>query len=193
MEQPNRRGDWNQRVDETLLTLTTSQRVNDQIIEDLEIKLADISRQLFGDESEDIHGLVERLHEMDRVVAALKAIVLPDQTGKGGFAWRLDALEDRRQERIEARSYRWKFYGIVVFALILLVREVVHDLPQFEVWWNRPTQDTLQKKIDKAKRPRGKKIFNVRVIHKKQAQEGGDESPSEDLPALLDGDGGGAH
>lgn len=182
-----RRDDWRKGVDERLVSLTSAQRSSDTEIEDLGVQVADAARLLHGDEGEDKAGLVERIHELERLVNLLRGTVLPDYTGKGGFAWRLDALEQRREERVSSARDKWKLAGVVIFAIVLLIREVVHDLPDLKAYFHKPIATNVEQDIEDAFQPPKSKHHKrkAKVKSPPRVREAVDES-HDDLPSLLD-------
>lgn len=180
-----RRDDWRKGVNDRLVSLTAAQRSADTELEDIGVQVADAARLLHGDEGEDKAGLIERIHELERLVNLLRGTVLPDYTGKGGFAWRLDALETRREERVSSARDKWKLAGVVIFALVLLIREIVHDLPDLKAYFHKPIMENVEQDIQDIGKPKSKHHKRKAKAKPPPAREAVDES-HDDLPSLLD-------
>lgn len=147
-----RRDDWHTGVDEALITLKTAQRVTDDQLDDLELKYEAIDRVIRGNFEEETAGFAERLHALE------------------------DDLRERRATRVkgqvadvEIRKSKWEFAReitkqllIAAVALILGFRWDSLETLFLKIIHQKPAP--LEQAIDQAKRPRGKKIYRVRVV-----------------------------
>ena len=91
-----RRDDWRQGVDENLASLNTGQRVNDRLIEDLELKVSAIEALLHGT---DTTGLIGRVEDIENIAAELRSVVIMDASGNRGLQHDVRELKEGRTDR----------------------------------------------------------------------------------------------
>lgn len=108
----DRRGDWQQGVDENLAMLNSAQRSTDRELGDQDILLHKHEETLHG--TSETSGLIGRIEAMEHLVAELHACVISSPGNKNGLDKRVDILEDGAQ----SSGFRWTFATAVTVALI---------------------------------------------------------------------------
>ncbi len=135
----DRRGDWENGVNENLVSLNAAQRVTDKIVQDLDIQYARIDKFLRGDAEEDVDGLIARLHaletrvnEMRAVIGALTNTVSGDHTGGKGHEQRINALEGKRGLSEKREGWFWHFVTTAVSGVILVLSYLILNWERVE-------------------------------------------------------------
>lgn len=182
-----RRGDWEHGVDENLVSLNAAQRVTDKEVDDHDIAIGKLEQVVFGDPTENLDGLGEQVHAMQKEVTRLRRVLDPDFEGKHGIVKDVAYLLDRdshkkaREDRAVLRE-GWAWASItkivvellIVTALLLLNWERVEDFfkSRFHV---KP--DKVEQMIEDAKRPRHRRHKPKPII----LPEAQDEPASEEM------------
>jgi hypothetical protein len=82
-----RRDDWKAGVDDRLMSLTSSQRITDDQLDDLDLKYEAIDKVMRGDPEEDTDGIISRIHNLENAIQELRAervkFKVEDVTAKG--------------------------------------------------------------------------------------------------------------
>jgi hypothetical protein len=152
----NRRDDWRTDIESRTVTNTAAIGQLQDTLDDIKNLIRDCDKILRGDPDAPEHaGVLERLHEAETNAQRCYTILfVGDFAGEKGLLERFKHLENKDRKADKVLSLRWQFYGVVVGALILLAREVVHDLPSLESWWNSRPESVLNKQIDNVKHPK---------------------------------------
>lgn len=106
---------WRESVDHQLVSLMTAQSVVNDRLDDLEEALSRQDKLVRGDPDRETAGFLERLHEVEALVAKLNGVVFQDATGKHGLVKEVEALTNRRQDR----QFTWRNVTEVVIAIIM--------------------------------------------------------------------------
>lgn len=174
-----RRDDWHRGVDENLASLNAGMRVWDRELEKIHKGIAGIDDLLRGDAEKDTDGLLQRTHAAETEIRFLRAVVLDDPSGHIGLQGRVEKLENREKTEVE----RWKFRAAVLGLLGAVVIAVVTNLDKIERFIGRNQKpDPVQEAIERAKRPRGRKLYRVRVVPGQAAPEDPQDDPPERPP-----------
>lgn len=171
--------DWRKRVEERLNALTSSDNVQNDRLDEDEGDLLNLKHVVNGDPDErNDTGLKGDIQEMNAGINSLRAIMAPDQLGNGGVKNRLSILESRVKGMEESKESRWKFWTAVACALILLVREIVHDLPEIKAFIEPTGKHAVVRKGKKAK-----------AAKKPKAAARDDDASDDDMPEVPGADG----
>lgn len=161
-----RRDDWRRGVDQTLVSLTTAQRVTDQQMDDLELQYAAIDKVLRGDPETDTDGFIARLHNLENAVQELKAervkFMVADVTVKG---------------------FKWEFLTKVTVQLLILAGLLIlgwDKVAELTRKLSRQVESPLEREIEQARHPKGKVHYKTRHV---PAEVPLDESHSGDTEA----------
>lgn len=143
-----RRDDWRRGVDENLASLNTGQRVNDRLIEDLDIAVKQVADLLHGT---DTGGIIGRLEAIEHTVAELRAIIIMDASGKRGLQYDVQQMREGREDR---RSGWGNLTKIAVAAIMSgLIGHFWHDIAG---WLDKKPTDPVDLMIENAKHPKPK-------------------------------------
>jgi hypothetical protein len=156
----NRRVDWAHGVDENLASLNSGQRVNDRLIEDLELTVDKLASLLHG---EDDSGFIGRLESIEDNVAQLRAVIFQDSTGHRGLLEDVKALKEAREDR---RMDRGNLTKIVVAAIMSGV--ITHFWQDIRSFLNHKSTDPVDQMIEKAEHPKAR---HRRVVIREEPQE----------------------
>lgn len=150
-----RRDDWRGGVDENLASLNTGQRVNDRILEDLELKVSALDALIHGTEST---GLIGRLEDVESHTAELRSIVIMDASGTKGLQHDVRELKEGREDRRLNMSNVTKI--IVAMIASGLITHFWADIQAF-VFRQETSTDAVTRMIIKANKPKHRRY----VIH----------------------------
>lgn len=146
----DRRDDWRHGVDENLASLNAGQRVWDREVVIIRKALAEMDALLRGDRQNDTDGAIARLHQLENSLNLLKAVILKDSAGSKGLVGRVEALESG-ERRSEIHLKVW----IAVVGLISAVAVgVLSNLDRIQAFLNKPTQDPVDRAIERAVHPK---------------------------------------
>ena len=123
----DRRGDWQNSVDASLVNLNSAQKSADANLTEIETELAEVQteqirldRILRGDPEDNLDGLIATMRILQKDVARFNSILDPDHTGHGGLLKDIEQLLGKRERWIKREGYLWTFLtAVVVQALIL--------------------------------------------------------------------------
>lgn len=154
----DRREDWHRGVDENLASLNAGQRIWEREQKSLRKLLTDTEGLLRGDIGKETDGLIARLHKLENEINLLKAIVIKDQAGNGGLVEQVRLLKEAREDRRSG-------WGNVTKILVAMITSGAlglfwHDI---QAYLMRKSNEPLEQLIEKAKRPKGKTHYVVRV------------------------------
>lgn len=98
----------------------------------------------------------------DQMLTRMYSVFYQDATGKKGLFHDVDVLMGRRNDEDESRGLKWQAWAIIVGAILTFLVGILHELPKIKIELQRI--DPLEKPIERAKRPRGRKIARIRFI-----------------------------
>lgn len=145
-----RRDDWKHSVDEHLVNLTTAQKVTDRQLEDCERILTRLDRVISGDPQADLSGIVEQMHQIQRDLNKINAVIFVDSTGKRGLLHEVEALTSGER----TASERWKFATAVTVAIISMVGLLLTNWNRVLGFLNQGTIPFEQSETPKHRKPR---------------------------------------
>lgn len=147
-------------------------------IERLEDVVHDLDEMLRGDRHRKIIGLLAEQDRMDADLRKINAVVFTDSTGKHGLAHDVDVLMGR-QAGIDRRSeFRWKYWIPTLLAVLALSITILTNWVQIKQNFPKDHPGLLEQEIEKAKHPKGKRLYRVRHIQEKApSDEDTKESP----------------
>jgi len=151
-----RRDDWRTDLESRTVTNTAAIAQLQDTLDEIKLLVRDCDKILRGDPDAPEHsGLLQRLHDVETTAQRCQTLLfVGDFAGEKGLFERFKHLENKDRKATKVLDLRWKFYGVVVGAVFLLAREVIHDLPSLEMWWNKPSTDIVQEKIENVKHPK---------------------------------------
>ena len=158
--------DWQNRVDERLVDLTTAQKVTNDHLDQIDETLDALDRTIRGDYEKDHDGLVARFKEVEHSVSLLNAIILQDSTGKKGLVATVDALVSGNMEVVERRKHNVS----IIIAIITSGALIITNLDKIGVFWMHL--------FGKPKPVEMKRI--PRRVRTRPMMEGLDEHPGQD-------------
>lgn len=147
-------------------------------LERLEDIVRDLDESLRGDRRRRLIGLLAEHSKLEDSVTKLNAVVFMDSTGKHGLAHDVDVLMGRQTGADRRSEFRWKYWIPTLLALLAMTVTVLTNLDKIKK--NLPVDHPgpLEKKIEQAKHPRGKKIYHLRVTsHPPEPSQ--EKAPSE--------------
>lgn len=153
-ENPDRRDEhrreddreWIRSVDHQLVTILTGHQVLDRRLAELEEAIQDIDLLLRGDPSEDMDGIVTQLHQVQRELSRLNAVIFVDSTGRKGLQKEVDDLK-AGEHRAE---YHLKFWAPIIAAFISLSVPLITNWARITAFVKRPDNDPVDQMIDEA-------------------------------------------
>lgn len=142
---------WNERIN----SLTTSETVQNDRLDELEDELHAIHQMLEGKASDkDDNGIKGDIVDLARGLNQLRAIMAPDSLGSGGLINRIKALEKDDARGAKSIEYRWKYWTAVTVAVISMVGFLVREWPDIRNAFYGPRTDTVGKEIEAVKHPK---------------------------------------
>ncbi len=146
-------------------------------LERLEDMVRDLDEVLRGDRHKKIFGLLPEYDRLDLEVRKLNAVVFVDSTGKRGIAHDVDYLMDRRSGQERREGFKWTFWGLILATIISSLAAVLTNLDKIKILLPVLRLSPLEEKIERARHPKGKKVFRVRIAPQEKA-------PSEDIKEI---------
>lgn len=107
-------------------------------------------------------GLIGEYERHDALLTRIYAVLWQDATGQKGVLHDIDVLMGRRSQKDQSRGLKWQFWTAVTVAIISAATLLITKWPEIMKTLLPPT--SLQKKIERAKHPKGKKIVRYRVV-----------------------------
>jgi len=156
-------------------------------LEHLEDIIRELDEILRGDRKRKIVGLLAEWDRHDHELRKLNAVVFVDSTGKRGLAHDVDYLMDRRSGQERREQFKWGFWTAIAVALISSTTMLLTNWEKVQKILPKQKLSPLEKKIERAKHPTGKKIYKVRIIPAtapSQAKEAESEKASSDTKDL---------
>ena len=108
--------DWRARVDQSLVNLTSAQRVTDDQLDDLELKYEALDKVLRGDPEKDTDGVIARLHNLETSLNAIHAERL-----------KIQIADDN------TRGIKWQVWGSIVVAIIGALAGILPNLGRIKI------------------------------------------------------------
>ncbi len=130
------------------------------LIEDLQDRLRELDSILKGERGRG--GLISEYERHDALLTRIYAVLWQDATGQKGMLHDVDTLMGRRSHRERSSEFKWKFWTAVIVAIISSGGLLLSQWTEIKKVMLPPP--ALAKKINQAKRPKGKPIYRVRVI-----------------------------
>lgn len=143
--------EWRKAVDEHLIR---------ELLEDLQDRVKDFDAILRGERGHG--GLISEYERHDEMLTRLYAVVIQDSTGKKGLLHDIDYLMGRKSSRDQMRGIRWQTAATILAALLAAMANIAPHWDKIKK--SLPPLSPLEKKIEKAKHPKGKKIIRYRVV-----------------------------
>jgi hypothetical protein len=177
----DRREDWHNSVEKRLVDLNSAQLTADTELAKLRKEAIKTDDLLRGEGNTP--GLVADIDELKREVRKFNAIFNKDYLGHGGLqsfvTYVYNQLKSREEFQSQGRGYKWAFWTALAVAVIGLAGVVITNKDQIEKWLPKYHMNPLDKKIEKAKHPKGKKIYVTHIVPAKK------EEPDADTPSQL--------
>ncbi len=163
----DRRDDWQAGVDQKLMALTTSERVQDDQIDDLDVKYAAMDKALRGDPENEQDGLISQVHAQEKGINELKAelreLHLDIHGGRVG-----DSGLDQRMTKIEGgetiKGFKWQFGTAVTVALVSVIVAIISLLGLLITNWNQVERFLHRHDAPTDQLPPGKRRGRVRSV-----------------------------
>ena len=148
--------------------------------ERLEHLVQELNDIVQGNRYRKIIGLVSEQDRMDLDLRKINAVLFQDPTGQKGLLHDVDVLMGRRKYDNQSRELKWKFATEVVIKILALVGVLLLGWDKLEGLYKKmvnqkPSQ--LEAKIEKAKHPKGKTLYRVRVVPAEAPSDDTKESP----------------
>ncbi len=147
---------WRESIETRTVSLTSSQKVTDDELDDLQIQLEEFRVEIEGDPKRRDPGLIGQVNAIETSLNSVQRVLQPDATGNSGLIAEFRKLKNTVQFGERRSEYRWKFWAAIGAAALLLVREVIHDLPQIKTFLNSPAEDALGRIVEHAKHPKAR-------------------------------------
>lgn len=155
--------EWRKAVDEHLLR---------DLIEDLQDRVKELDLVLRGERGRG--GLIAEYERHDEKLTRLYAVIFQDPTGQKGVLHDVDILMGRRSDSLESKKLRWQSWTAILVAIIGATALLTINWDKVKALVPKYHPSPLEAQIDRAKRPRGKKIVRYRKI------QGPIETPTPD-------------
>lgn len=160
----DRRGDWQQGVDENLASLNAIIRVLQRDQKDVLKRQSEQDRLLRGDPDRDTSGMIGRMEWIEHEVRKANAVLFVDSTGTKGIVHDVDMLMDRKKDKTEERKLKWSFLTAIAVAIISSTALVLTNLDKILKFFPKEKPDQLSQMIEKSKHRKGKPIVRYRII-----------------------------
>ncbi len=148
-------------------------------LERVEDIVRDLDAILRGDRRSKTIGLLAEQDRHDQELRKLNAVVFMDSTGKHGLAHDVDVLMERRSGQERRTELRWGFWTAIIVALISSGAAVLTNLDKIKNLFPVEHLGIVEQKIEKARHPKGKKIYRYRIVPPPEAVP--EKAPSEDI------------
>ncbi len=145
---------WRESIETRTVNLTSAQKLTNDELDDLQIQLDEFRVEIEGDPRKRDPGLIGQVNAIETSLNNVQRVLQPDATGNSGLIAEFRKLKNTVQYGERRTEYRWKFWAAIGAAALLLVREVIHDLPQIKTFLNSPTEDRLGRMVEHAKHPK---------------------------------------
>lgn len=161
-------------IESRIVSLTSSQKVTDDEMDELAGSMAGLDELLHGDRSQRDSGIVGQLNSIETKVNSVLAILHPDNTGHGGLLYEHGEIKRKVLGKERSREEQWKFWGLVIVAMISTVGYLIKSWPEISAYWE--TQANRKKQVDtminRTKHPhRTVAVSRVRVVPKEDEEE----------------------
>lgn len=141
--------EWCAKVDHEQTTLMLGYQSILQELSQARTLITELDAVLRGDPTEDREGISEQLHQIQKDLALLKAVVFKDATGRGGLLDDVRAIKEGREDR---RIWNGSLTKIIVAAITSGF--LAHFWGEIRAYINKKTNDPLDEMIDAAKHPK---------------------------------------
>lgn len=144
-----------ERIDERLNSLTTSETVQNDRLDEIEEEIQTIHHLLDGlPSNKDDNGIKGDISELFRSMNQLRAIMAPDSLGSGGLINRLRALEKDDERKAKSIEYRWRYWTAVTVAIVSVAGFLIKDWPDIKDALYGKRTDPVGKEIEAVKHPK---------------------------------------
>ncbi len=133
-------------------------------LERLEDIVKDLDESLRGGRRRRIIGLLAEHSRLEDLVTKLNAVVFMDSTGKHGMAHDVDVLMGRQTGADRRSEFRWKYWIPTLLAVLAMTATILTNLDKIKANLPKYHPALLEKKIDRAKHPKGKTLYHIRQI-----------------------------
>ena len=144
------------------------ERLNDKL-NDLQDRIRELEITLHGKRAKT--GLLSEYARHDELLARLYAVIWQDPTGQKGILHDIDVLMGRARNRNEHSTVRWQSWTAIIVAIIMSAASLLTNLDKIIAILPKYHPGPLERKIDLARHPKGKKIYRYHVIPAKAASE----------------------
>lgn len=145
--------EWRKAVDEHLIR---------ELLEDVQDRVKEFDAILRGERGHG--GLISEYERHDEMLTRLYAVIIQDSTGKKGLLHDVDHLMGRKSFSERTIQFRWQSWTAIAVAVIGAAAANLQSLEKIAKKFLKEKPGILEQKIEKAKRPRGKKIIRYRVV-----------------------------
>ena len=161
---------WRESVQSRLVSLTDSELTQNDRLDEVDDEIHTLRAMLEGkaDDKND-NGIKGDVHDLTVKYNELRALMMPDHLGQGGVINRLKALERREEKELQIGIEKWKFWVVLVGLIGTIAVAVISNLDRIETFLRR--NDPVDQAIEKAKHPKGRKVYRVRVVPAEPADE----------------------
>jgi hypothetical protein len=115
----NRRGDWQNSVDERLVNLNSAQSSTDLELAKMDREIDKIDGILRGDADGD--GLVATLHALQREIQKFNGLLEYDSAGNPGMLRKIDLVLNDRDRAARREGYHWTFFTAAFVQFLILI------------------------------------------------------------------------
>ncbi len=133
-------------------------------LERLEDLVRELDSVVRGSRRNKDPGIVAEQDRMDELLIRLNAVIFQDSTGKHGLAHDVEVLMGRQVGEDRRSEFRWKYWAPTFLAILSLTVTALMNLDKIKANLPKYHPGPLEAKIDRAKRPRGKKIIKIRIV-----------------------------
>lgn len=151
-------------------------------LEDVQDRVRELEITLHGKRAKT--GLLAEYERHDQLLARLYAVIWQDPTGQKGILHDIDILMERRTAKVQGVQYKWQFWGLILATIISSAAAVLTNLDKIIRLFPVEHPGILEQKIEKAKHPKGKKIYRYRIVPPPEAVP--EKAPSDDTKENLE-------
>ena len=137
------------------------ERLNDKL-NDLQDRIRELEITLHGKRSDP--GLLAEYKRHDELLARLYAVIWQDPTGQKGILHDIDVLMGRAKSKGEASALKWQSWTAIIVAIIMSTASLWTNLDKILALLPKDHPGPLERKIEQARHPKGKKIYRIRVV-----------------------------
>jgi len=157
-------------------------------LERLEDLVKELDQTVRGSRRTKDPGLIAEADRFDHELRRLNAVVFTDATDTHGLVHDVNVLMGRQVGSDRRSEFRWKYWMPTMLAILAMILTILVNLDKIKANLPKYHPSPLEKKIDRAKHPRGRKIVKIRVIpppmppQESPASQSTKESPQNPQP-----------